>query len=106
MELNGEVFYWIFIALFIVVVITIFRVKYLLKVNYPEQHNEIYGSSILNFSPSNSMKITRLSLSRKEWGFVKEEKILSWLQFYRFISIAYLSYIAIALICLFTIGWK
>ena len=96
MEFNAEVLQLIFIAIFIVGVLTLFRVKYLLKKNYREQHNEIFGNSLLEYSASNSMKIVRFSLFKKEWGFVQEEKLLTWLRFYRLISLIFYSVIFFA----------
>ena len=93
MEFNAEILQLIFIAMFIVGVFTLFRVKYLLKKSYPEQHDEIYGSSLLEYSASNSIKIVRFSLFKKEWGFVQDNKLLFWLRFYRFVSIVFYSFI-------------
>ncbi len=96
MEFNAEILQLIFIAVFIVGVLTLFRVKYLIKKNYPEQHNEIFGNSLLEYSAGNSIKIVRFSLSKKEWSFVQEEKLLTWLRFYRVISLIFYSIIFFA----------
>jgi hypothetical protein len=96
MEFNAELLQLIFIAVFIVGVVTLFRVKYLLKKSYPEQHNEIFGNSLLDYSASNSIKIVRFSLSKKEWEFIQEGKLLAWLRFYRFISLIFYSIIFFA----------
>lgn len=93
MEFNAEILQFIFIAIFIVGVVTLFRVKSLLKKKYPKKHKEIFGDSLLDYSASNSIKIVRFSLSKKEWGFVQEGKLLAWLRFYRFISLIFYSII-------------
>lgn len=38
----------------------------------------------------------RFSLSKKEWEFVQEDKLLAWLRFYRFISLTFYSIIFFA----------
>lgn len=96
MEFNAEIFQLIFIGMFIVGVLTLSRMKYLLKKSYPEQHNEIFGGSLLEYSASNSIKIVRFSLFKKEWGFIQDNKLLFWLHLYRFISIVFYSFIFFA----------
>jgi len=93
---NAEVLQLSFVAVFILGVVALFRVKYLLNKIYPEQHNELFGNSLIKFSASNSIKIVRFSLFKKEWEFVQEEKLLAWLRFYRIISLVFYSIILLA----------
>lgn len=65
------------------------HVKSLVKRYYPAQHDEIYGKSWLDNSPSQSLKVIRFSLSRSQWGFVENEKLLFWLHIYRAVSVLF-----------------
>lgn len=98
MEFNAEVLRFIFIVIFIVGVLALFRVKYLLKREYPEQHDEIFGGSLFEYSANRSINIIRFSLYKKKWGFVKDKRILSWLGFYRVISLIFYSIIMLFVI--------
>jgi len=103
MELNGEVFYWILVTYFTVRVFTTFRVKYLLKINYPEQHDKLYGKSLPKYYISRSMKSARFVLSEKEWEFVQDDQTLAWLKSNRFITLTYFVFIFFIAMYLFAI---
>jgi len=88
-----EILKLIFIGVFVVGVLSLFRVKYLLRKYYFAQHDEIFGGSLLEYSASNSLKIIRFSLFKREWGFVQNDKLLFWLHLYRVISVIFYSII-------------
>lgn len=94
---DTEILKMIFIGVFIMGVLTLFRVKYLLRKYYSAQHDEIFGSSLLEYSASNSLKVVRFSLLKREWEFVKNDKLLFWLRIYRIISIIFYSIIFLAI---------
>lgn len=101
--LDAEMLKLIFVLLFMIGVFTLFRVKYLLKKYYVDKHNDIFGKSLLGYSPSNSVKVVRFSLSRKEWRFIDNVTLLFWLKIYRAVSIIFYSFIFIALLYMISI---
>ncbi len=104
-ETNADIYFIIFLALFIVGVGATSRIKYLLKKSYPEQHNKVFGKSLREHSISKSIRGACLLFSKTEWEFVQDNEIKAWLRFYRFISLTYILYVFIALISLIVIAW-
>jgi hypothetical protein len=93
----------IFISVFLIGAFTLFRVKYLLRKYYANKHNEIFGKSLMEYNSSNSVKIVRFSLSRKEWEFVENDTLLFWLKIYRAVSITFYSIILVALLYMMSV---
>lgn len=93
---DTEILKLIFIGIFVMGVFTLFRVKYLLRKFYVDKHDELFGKSLMEYSASNSVKVVRFSLLKKEWGFVQNDKLLFWLKLYRIISIVFYSIILFA----------
>ncbi len=95
--LDADILKLIFISIFVTGVITLFRVKYLLKKFYMDKHDELFGKSLMEYSASNSIRVVRFSLLKGEWDFIHNDKLLFWLKLYRIISIIFYSIIFFAL---------
>lgn len=90
----------IYFSVFSVGVFMYFRVKYLVRKYYKEKHAEIYGESLLDHSVKDSIKVIYFSLSKSEWDFVKNDKLMFWLKAYRLISIIFYLFVFCGLIYL------
>ncbi len=100
---TAEILKLIILSIFVTGVFTLFRVKYLLRKYYLDKHNEIFGRSLMEYSPSNSVKVIRFSLSREEWEFIDNDSLIFWLKIYRAVSILFYSIILIALLYLISV---
>ena len=80
------VFYLLLILMATSMAIT-YRIKYLLKKNYPEQHKEIYDKLFPDIPFITAIKNFRFSLFRKEREFIQNKEIIAWLKFDRLISL-------------------
>jgi hypothetical protein len=93
----------IYFGCFFVCAFILFRVKYLVKKIYPKQHDEIYGRTLIEYSPAHAIKIIRFSLFKKEWLFVTDQTLVFWLHMYRAVSLIF--YGIHVLVFLFAVGY-
>lgn len=92
----------VYASAFIVAFVVIFRIKYLLKKHYLDIHNELFGNSLVEFSPRNSLRIARFTLLRSEWKSITNQGLIYWLLLYRVLSI--FIYIMILFAVLYFLG--
>ena len=94
-------FYSIYLFLWSLTVISLLRVKYLLKKHYKTEHDRIFGVSWLNTSPATSMRIVKFSLRESEWEFVEESQLKYWLPISRLASFLFFSIFALGFLLMF-----
>lgn len=88
----------VFLMTYAVSLVTLFRVKYLLKSNHPKNHDDIFGKSFLDYSANHSIKIIRFTMRKGQWDFIQDSSLLTWLKINLVVSYFFFSFIPILLI--------